>query len=296
MAEKNGLLIRSLLAAVFTMILPLTIAKADVNTGSTTRVHYLTRYRGKNYRKTALVYLPANYQRSKRYNVLYLIHAYGDNGPGYFRRAHYQRILDQEIASGQMPPTIVVFPTYYPSQRFVGNDYHEDRPYNRFFAEHEFRQDLIPAVEGQFSTYAKGTSNTALQSSRKHRAVGGYSMGGITSWYIFRDDLPYVGTVMPMAGDSWAVEADGGSTAPRQTAADLAKTVQQHPNLSFKILTGVGTADGTEGSMTPQIRAMWRLPEFNRQNLQYYHYPNGGHDIDSNNHIFRHYASPLFNN
>lgn len=120
-------------------------------------------------------------------------------------------------------------------------------------------------------------------------------MGSITTWYVFEYQLPYFSSFLPMAGDSWTIADDGGSTASTRTARRLAKTVQNNANLSFKILAGVGADDGTSGSMTPQINAMHRLPEFNHQNLKYYQAPNGTHSPQTIAQIFNHYANQIFN-
>lgn len=261
----------------------------------TATVHYQTQYQGRQYNKQALVYLPAGYTRSKKYNVVYLLHGSTESSQDFFHDGHFKRVLDRLNQDGQLKNTIVVFPTYYPDRSFVTSNYYRDNRLNRAFAQHELVTDLVPAVESRYSTYADGTSAAQLQASRNHRAFGGFSMGSITSWYVFEYQLPYFSTYLPMAGDSWTIEDDGGATASTRTARRLAKTVQEHPQMSFKILSGVGADDGTSGSMTPQINAMWRLPEFDRQNLQYYRAPGGTHSPQTIAQIFSHYANQIFN-
>lgn len=205
----------------------------------TTTVHYQTRYQGRQYDKQALVYLPADYSSTKKYNVIYLLHGSTESSQDFFRDGRFSRVLDRLNRTGQLKDTIVVFPTYYPSRRFITSNYYRDNRLNQAFAQHELVNDLVPAVERRFSTYATGTSSAQLQAARNHRAFGGFSMGSINSWYVFEYQLPYFGTFLPMAGDSWTVEDDGGATASTQTARHLAKTVQEHPQLPFKILAGV---------------------------------------------------------
>lgn len=96
---------------------------------------------------------------------------------------------------------------------------------------------------------------------------------------------------MPLAGDSWTVSSDGGASEPRQTARVLANVVKDNPSLNFKILAGVGSDDGTRGSMSPQIHAMWALSQFN---LQYHLAPGGNHDAPTMDHLIEYYANQLF--
>lgn len=267
---------------------------AQASGSRVTTVTYRTRYQGKEYRKRAVVYLPAGYDDRQRYNVIYLLHGSTESSQDFFRDGNFHSVLDQLIATKRLRPSIVVFPTYYPSRRFVTNNYYHDRRLNEVFARHELVSDLVPAVEGHYRTYTKETSQQALQASRNHRAFGGFSMGAITTWYVFQYQLPYFATFLPIAGDSWTVEDDGGSMAPRATAKRLAATVDQAGHPAFKILAGVGGADGTSSSMTPQIRAMRKLPEFDRTNLQYYRVPGGAHSPQTVARAFRHFAPSIF--
>lgn len=268
---------------------------ALASSSRTETVSYRTTYRGKSYQKQALVYLPAGYSKNQKYNTIYLLHGSTETPRDFYRDGNWQRVLDRLMARGDLKRSIVVFPTYYPSRRFVTSDYYRDNRLNRAFVKTELVNDLVPAVEGRYSTYSKGTSKQDLQSSRQHRAFGGFSMGSITTWYVFQYQLPYFSNFLPTAGDSWTVEDDGGGSASSATAERLATAVQQHPNDSFKIMAGVGRDDGTSGSMSPQIRAMWRLAQFNHQNLKYYQVPGGTHSPQTVAKAFQHYASQIFN-
>lgn len=261
----------------------------------TETIRYQTEYQERQYNKQALVYLPTDYTNSKKYNVVYLLHGSTESSQDFFRDGRFKQLLDRLNQNGRLKDTIVVFPTYYPNRKFVTSNYYQDNRLNRAFAQNELINDLVPAVEGHYSTYAEGTSKAQLRKSRDHRAFGGFSMGSITTWYVFEYQLAYFSSFLPMAGDSWTVADDGGSTASMRTARRLAKTVQDNPNMSFEIFAGVGADDGTSGSMTPQINAMRRLPEFNRQNLKYYQAPNGTHNPQTIAQIFNHYANQIFN-
>jgi enterochelin esterase-like enzyme len=261
----------------------------------TETISYQTTYQGRQYQKKALVYLPAGYTKAKKYNTIYLLHGSTETARDFYRDGNWQSVLDREIAKGNLKRSIVVFPTYYPSRKFVTSNYYRDNRLNRAFAKNELVNDLVPAVEGHYSTYAKGTNQQALQNSREHRAFGGFSMGAITTWYVFQYQLPYFASYLPVAGDSWTVEDDGGSTASTATARRLANVVDQNSTESFHIFAGVGRNDGTSGSMTPQINAMWRQNAFNHTNLKYYQVPGGTHNPETVAKAFQHFAGEIFN-
>ncbi|WP_260205920.1 alpha/beta hydrolase [Lactobacillus acidophilus] len=257
-------------------------------------IKYTTTHNRKKYTKQAIVYLPKNYNAKEKHNILYLLHGSTEVNNGrstLYQDGNFKRTFDDLSDRGELKNTIVVFPTYYPSSKQVSSNYYDDNPLNRRFAKTELMHDLVPAVEKRYKTYA---TKKQLEKSRNHRAFGGFSMGSITTWYVFQYDLPYFKYFVSMAGDSWTVTSDGGSAAPRRTAQVLANAAKKNSNLSFKIFAGVGSGDGTSGSMEPQIRAMWNLPQFNRNNLEYYTQPGGNHDAPTMSRIINHYGKELF--
>lgn len=269
-------------------------SRARSDPSRTESISYQTSYHGKAYRKHALVYLPTGYNRRRRYNTIYLVHGSTESSRDFYRDGNFKQVLDRLISQGKLKPSIVVFPTYYPDRSFVTNDYYQDKRLNKAFAKDELVKHLVPAVEGRYHTYAKGTSRKQLRASRSHRAFGGFSVGAITSWYVFEYQLPYFRSFLPVAGDSWTVENDGGAAAPKQTAARLAKAVRKAGSPSFKILAAVGSNDGTSASMSPQIRAMHENKVFSRYNLRYYKVPGGSHSPQTTARAFRHFAPQLF--
>lgn len=42
------------------------------------------------------------------------------------------------------------------------------------------------AVEGEYRTFAQGTSKEETAASRGHRRFGGFSMGSVTTWHTFQ--------------------------------------------------------------------------------------------------------------
>lgn len=107
-------------------VVAITVRNTYASSSRVETVNYQTQYRGKDYRKSALVYLPPNYSSSHRYSVIYLVHGSTETPRDFFRDGNFQRSLDQLISSGKLKPSIVVFPTYYPNRSFVTSDYYRD--------------------------------------------------------------------------------------------------------------------------------------------------------------------------
>lgn len=259
----------------------------------TETVTYKIRYQGKTYSKKALVYVPANYDKQKQYDVLYFLHGSGDSATGFYENSHYKQVLDKLAKQGKLQNTLVVFPTFYPSQAFVTGDYQKDDKLSRFFARTELMGALIPKVEAKYSTYAKSTTKKELQQTRAHRAIGGFSMGAITSWYVFEEQLPYFKTFVTLGGDSWVIQEDGG-TATKQTAKKLAQTPKKYPDLDFKILAGAGSRDPAAELLQKQIREMKKYRGFNDTDLKYYELPGAHHTLEATVTLFEHYAKQIF--
>ncbi|WP_333637171.1 alpha/beta hydrolase [Ligilactobacillus animalis] len=260
----------------------------------TETVTYKIRYQGKTYSKKALVYVPANYDKQKQYDVLYFLHGSGDSATGFYENSHYKQVLDKLAKQGKLQNTLVVFPTFYPSQAFVTGDYQKDDKLSRFFARTELMGALIPKVEAKYSTYAKSTTKKELQQTRAHRAIGGFSMGAITSWYVFEEQLPYFKTFVTLGGDSWVIQEDGGGTATKQTAKKLAQTPKKYPDLDFKILAGAGSRDPAAELLQKQIREMKKYRGFNDTALKYYELPGAHHTLEATVTLFEHYAKQIF--
>jgi hypothetical protein len=141
--------------------------------------------------KSAQIYLPYGYTSSKKYNILYLLHGTGDRYNYWLEKTGKQtrNVLDNLINEKKCSPTIVVCPefysipeeyeSYYESINLLTDDENADL-WAMYFYE-ELRNDLIPAVESTYSTYAKGdVSLKSLQKSRDHRAFSGLSRGSKT--------------------------------------------------------------------------------------------------------------------
>ena len=144
--------------------------------------------------KEAWVYLPYGYSEEEKYNVFYLSHGGWSNETtlmGTDTDPHpLKYVMDHAIEDGKIQPLIIVLPTYNNTSEEDSGDYSlaielTDRFHN------ELVNDLIPAVEGKYSTYAEDTTPEGLAASRDHRGFGGFSMGSVNTWNTFRYCLDY---------------------------------------------------------------------------------------------------------
>lgn len=164
--------------------------------------------------KTLNIYLPYGYDESQQYDVLYLLHGTEGESDGPMEEFWLKQwgqftlnVLDNMIKEGLCKPVIVVTPNYYSrvegyeitdeqlsalaerlNDSFINPDTAEDggEPDNEqnvwpvYFGQ-ELRNNIIPAVESQYSTYAGGdVSEANLIATRDHRAFAGLSRGSMT--------------------------------------------------------------------------------------------------------------------
>ncbi len=139
--------------------------------------------------KAANIYLPAGYDPSKKYNVLYLMHGIGGDENEWGMTGSTSRvkcIMDNLTYYGDIESFIVVTP----NGRSAVNHAANGSDYQSFYCfGKELRGDLMPYIESHYSTYASEAIaaangdaeeiNKALQDSRDHRAMAGLSMGGM---------------------------------------------------------------------------------------------------------------------
>ena len=215
--------------------------------------------------KYAYIYVPYSYDETRQYDVLYLLHGGGGSVGTCFggegQSSELKRILDNLIANGEMEPLLVVTPTFYP----MGNTDNSVSTAGELVAQFpaELANDLIPAVESQYSTYAETTDPQGLTASRGHRAFGGFSMGAVTTWYVFMENLDYFHTFIPVSGDCWAIATQGGGSQPEETAGALEQALEDsgYGPEDFFIYAITGLEDIAYPMMSSQIEAMQDLPD-----------------------------------
>lgn len=123
------------------------------------------------------VYLPADYNPSETYPVLYIMYGYGGNQYSMFNGfMSVNRTADQMIAASTMRPMILVVPDYKNS--FAVNSTHEQNPNASGgtvgLYENYLIKELIPYIDQRFAT----------DKTRAGRFIEGYSMGGFAALYL----------------------------------------------------------------------------------------------------------------
>jgi predicted peptidase len=153
-------------------------------------------------RKRAIVYLPPGYSEDREYNVFYLMHGGWGNetttlgtpaSPGPLKN-----VIDHAIADGAVQPLIVVCPTYNNTSPEDSASFSLALQLNQNY-HRELLGDLLPAVEGTYSTHAEATTPEGLAASRDHRGFGGFSMGSVATWRTFQHALGYFRYFLPMS-------------------------------------------------------------------------------------------------
>lgn len=128
--------------------------------------------------KKAYVYLPAGYDETKQYNVIYLMHGIGGSEDEWKlndKSSKLRKILDHLIGEGSVEPFILVTPN---GKAFACQ--HKDSNDLFYKFGYELRNDLIPYIESHYATYAEYDENGYdMTATRNHRAIAGLSMGGM---------------------------------------------------------------------------------------------------------------------
>lgn len=241
----------------------------DVNhRGKIKYIPYITtNQQGEMREKYANVYLPYGYDESdqkKKYNILYVMHGGGGNPDAWLDCCKMKNMLDYVMDEKQVEPLIVVFPSYYKEE--IGRVGPPDREVERehvLFFQKELIEDLMPAVEQACNTYAQAATREEFEASRKHRGFGGFSMGAATTWFVFTHHLKFFSYYVPLSGDCWEVEGQGGLLKPEETAKLLHDRAagSGYGVEDYFIFTATGTEDVAYDALQAQVNAMRNFPD-----------------------------------
>lgn len=220
--------------------------------------------------KSAMVYLPADYdeQRETRYNVLYLLHASSGKPKNYLdpeKATDFQCLLDHMIENGEFDPLIVVAATYYPSDGFVQFLPLAEQVKIAADFPRELAEDVVPAVESRYRTYALSTDAQGICVSRNHRAVSGFSLGGTAAWYVFLQRMEAFRWFLPISEASWD-DGEGGisgiwdSNLSAQTLYD-AVLEQGYSKRDFRLYVATGTDDEAFDIATRQMISLLKFSD-----------------------------------
>lgn len=209
-------------------------------------------------KKYCYVYLPYQYDETKPYNVLYLMHGAGANAGSWILESEgnsTKNMLDTMIGQKEIEPLIVVSASLY-----YQNDIKNGGSTKNF--KYELRNDLMPSVEGVYSTYAhKVTAQESFIASRDHRGFGGYSMGSATTYQsAFVGALDYFSYFAPMHGAFMVRDAvlDAVTTGEFKDYkinyilccdGTLDNTYPDHVNLYHDLLKTGAVREGINGDM-----------------------------------------------
>lgn len=278
-----------------TVSYPASYADEAEHRGRIERIDYDTRDyaegTGSERSNTAYVYLPYGYDDdvATRYNVVYLVHGhYGTASTTFEAEDGLQRkVLDHMVENGDMAPTIVVSPSYNygrPTSNYVDAD-----PYCKALPL-ELVNDLIPIVETRYRTYLATADADGIAASREHRAIGGFSMGGVTTWYALAETFDAFKYYLPISGDCWSLGAFAGMNRPAQTADYLADVVNRSRySADFYIWAASGTSDSAYSEILYQVRGMAQLADvFGIDHLTF-------HEKDGARHEFRPTVEYVYN-
>lgn len=137
------------------------------------------------------VYTPPNYDRTKKYPVLYLVGGSGDLPQNWVYDGRVNFMMDNLLAEGKVVPMVIAIPNNQVVHR--NHPKHADLTFDIF--EQGLRKSVIPLVESQYS----------VRTDPKGRALSGLSMGGRHTMYIGFRSLDLFGSLgILSAGDEGA--------------------------------------------------------------------------------------------
>ena len=253
--------------------------------GNVTRLDYASKdyvRDGAAITKTAYVYTPYGYDENDeetRYDILYLMHGWGGHAGEYFEYTSTKNVFDHLIENGDIPPIIIVSATFYNenSNTDFSSSISEFRQFHR-----DFEENLMPAVEGQFHTYAVSVSNEDLKASRDHRAFGGFSLGSVTTWLQFCYDFDYIRYFLPMSGSCWYYGTYGDFQI-KNNVNFIEQLVKDNDldERGYFIYHAVGTQDAVKSQSIDMADEMLSRNIFTPEHYVFYLKDGGYHDFDA---------------
>ena len=283
--EETGVSEMEIPQTGWTEAVPAEYTRAAAEQGTVVRLDYESEdyvRDGSPITKTAYVYTPYGYDENDaetRYNILYLMHGWGGHAGEYFEFTETKNLFDNLIAKGDIPPLIIVSATFYNenSSTDFSSSIEEFRAFHQDFEEH-----LMPAVEGQFHTYAQSVSPEDLKASRDHRAFGGFSLGSVTTWLQFCYDYDYIRWFLPMSGSCWYYGTYGDFRFEENV--DFIEQLVKDENLDergYFIYHAVGTEDAVKSQSIGMAEKMLSRDTFTPDHYVFYQKDGGYHDFNA---------------
>jgi len=240
--------------------------------------------------KPSYVYLPAGYDESNDYNIVYLLHGAGGSEKDWFSmnldgsrsqvgEGDFICLVDNLIANGLMEPTIFVALSIKADLSGLDASIQEayDDSNEEFSLTYEFERDIIPVYETLFSTHAKSVDHDSLVSTRSHRAIGGLSRGSYITWIAMRENLEIVSYYAPVANGCERTGVDENIASAHVYAKYM---VDRYGDLGPDfIMATSGRKDGTyayEYGTVDVLMEEWPAMKYG-ENISCFHSPNGTH-------------------
>jgi len=214
--------------------------------------------------RNANVILPPNFNKNKKYPVLYLLHGIGGDENEWFG-GKPNEIISNLVAEGKAKEMIVVIPNIRarhkdvttPPEFFSIEHFHE---FDNFL--NDLRDDLIPWMEKEYP----------VLDGRDNRAVAGLSMGGRSALHVginLIDKFSYIGAFTPAVGILPYHMENGLFTEATLTIPDKYKE-------NTLIMIVKGDNDGVVGNWPEEYNNA-----LTKNNVPHIYYvTNGGHDFD----------------
>lgn len=214
--------------------------------------------------RNANVILPPNFNKNKKYPVLYLLHGIGGDENEWFG-GKPNEIISNLVAEGKAKEMIVVIPNIRARHKdvttapefFSIEHFHE---FDNF--QNDLRDNLMPWIEKEYPTL----------DGRDNRAVAGLSMGGRSALHVginLIDEFSYIGAFTPAVGILPYHMEDGLFTEATLTIPDKYKE-------NTLIMIVKGDNDSVVGGWPEEYSNI-----FTKNSVPHIYYvTNGGHDFD----------------
>jgi hypothetical protein len=141
---------------------------------------HITWYDHDDNKRQACIYYPPDYDASKRYPILYIMHGGGNGHPNpydwVFKEHDFPNVLDNMINKHIIKPCVV-----------VGLSWAPDYSPNTFASNYVY--DLLTSIESIVHTYADfDTSESNLVATADYRVMSGFSNGAYFTWHVMAND------------------------------------------------------------------------------------------------------------
>ena len=200
--------------------------------------------------------------------VTYILHGSGGSVKNYLdteKATAFQCLLDHMIEDGALSPLIVVAATYYPADGLTQTLPLAQQVEVIAVFPRELVEDLIPEIEEQCRTFAASPAQGDITASRNHRAIAGFSLGGVATWYVFLQELRAFKWFLPISEASWD-DGEGGtsgiwnSDVSARTLYD-AVLEQGYGWNDFRLFVATGTEDEAFEISTNQMKSLLEYDE-----------------------------------